>query len=164
MNNNLNLKWVFNKWYRLLAFGFGSGLIKPAPGTWGTLAGWLIWLLFLAKLPSVSIVIFIFGAFFLGCWICHKTGMEIGVIDHGAIVWDEMVAIWLVLWLVPVDFFSQLCAVVLFRIFDILKPQPIKCFDMRFSNGFGVMLDDILAAIYTLLIMMFIVKFGWLPL
>lgn len=164
MREKLNYKWMFAKWHRLLAFGFGSGLIKPAPGTWGTLAGWLIWAVFLAKLPTLAAVLFVLATFILGCLVCHKTGTELGIIDHGAIVWDEMVAIWLVLFLMPADFATQLVAVLLFRLFDILKPQPIRCFDMRFANGFGVMLDDILAAIYVLVIMMFVLQFGWLPL
>lgn len=163
MHNKLNYKWMFAKWHRLLGFGFGSGLIKPAPGTWGTLAGWLVWVLLLAKLPSTAAIFFLITAFVLGCFVCHKTGTDLGVIDHGAIVWDEMVAIWLVLFLVPADFITQLVAVLLFRLFDILKPQPIKCFEMRFANGFGVMLDDLLAAVYALLIMMFVLGFGWLP-
>lgn len=163
MQDKLNFKWMFAKWHRFLAFGFGSGLIKPAPGTWGTLAGWLVWVLLLAKLSTWPVVVFIVGAFVLGCWLCHKTGTELGVIDHGAIVWDEMVAIWLVLALVPDSFTAQLIAVLLFRVFDILKPQPIRCFDMRYANGFGVMLDDILAAVYTLIIMMFLLSFAWLP-
>jgi phosphatidylglycerophosphatase A len=83
-----------------------------------------------------------------------------GVQDHVGIVWDEFVAFWLVLWLVPESLLAQCVAFVLFRFFDTVKPPPIRQVDARFKGGVGVMLDDVLAAIYTLIVMALIVRFG----
>lgn len=152
--------WVFQSPARIFAFGFGSGLIRPAPGTWGTLAGWLIWAVLLRHMPDVPMAFFLVLAFVYGCWVCHRAGRDLGVSDHGGIVWDEMVAIWLVLWLSPDSLGAQAMAFVLFRIFDIIKPPPIRYFDRRWSNGFGVMWDDLLAAGYSLLIMAILVRLG----
>jgi phosphatidylglycerophosphatase A len=91
-------------------------------------------------------------AFAIGIWACQRTGREMGSRDHSAIVWDEIAAFWLVLWLVPGTLMAQAFAFALFRAFDILKPQPIKYFDARIKNGFGVMFDDVLAAFYTLML------------
>ena len=92
------------------------------------------------------------GAFFLaGILAAERTGRTLGVSDHGAIVWDEMVAVWLVLLFTPATLLWQACAIALFRLFDITKPQPIRWADSRVKGGFGVMLDDLLAAGYTLL-------------
>src|SRR5688572_2425892 len=84
--------WVFKCPDRIVAFGFGTGLIRPAPGTWGTLLGWLLWILVVARLPDVGIAITIAVAFALGCWVCQRVGKEMGRPDHGGMVWDEIVA------------------------------------------------------------------------
>jgi phosphatidylglycerophosphatase A len=93
------------------------------------------------------------GAFLLGIWACAITGRHLGVADHGGMVWDEIVAMWLVLIFTPASIAMWLVAFGLFRFFDILKPWPIRWFDRRLKNGFGVMFDDVLAAIYALLVM-----------
>lgn len=152
--------WVYQTPSRIFAFGFGSGLIRPAPGTWGTLAGWLIWAVLLQHLPAAPMAVFLAVAFALGCWVCHRAGQDLGVADHGGMVWDEMVAIWLVLWLSPPSWTAQVWAFVLFRLFDISKPPPIRYFDRRWHNGFGVMWDDLLAAAYSILVMTILVKMG----
>lgn len=152
--------WVFGRADRIVAFGFGSGLLRPAPGTWGTAMGWLLWVLLLGRLPDAWVAIVLLLAFGLGCLVCQRCGQALGVPDHGGMVWDEMVAFWLVLWLSPPGFWAQVLAFVLFRAFDIVKPQPIRYFDQRYKNGFGVMLDDLLAAIYSLLVMALIVRMG----
>ncbi|MGB6009615.1 phosphatidylglycerophosphatase A family protein [Castellaniella sp.] len=152
--------WVFARPERILAFGFGSGLIHPAPGTWGTLAGWLLWAVFLRGLPDTWMVLILLLAFGLGCWAAQRCGDDLGIADHGGINWDEIVAIWLVLWLVPAGFWAQLAGVVLFRVFDILKPPPVSVLDRRFKNGFGVMIDDILAAVYALLAAAVLIRLG----
>jgi phosphatidylglycerophosphatase A len=90
--------------------------------------------------------------FVLGIWACAVTGKNLGIADHGGIVWDEIVAMWLVLAFTPVNWLGWLIAFGLFRFFDILKPWPIRFFDVRLKNGFGVMFDDLLAALYALLI------------
>ncbi|MGB6103760.1 MAG: phosphatidylglycerophosphatase A [Pusillimonas sp.] len=150
--------WVFKSFPRIIAFGLGSGLIRPAPGTWGTLLGWLLWVLVVARLPDAVIAAVILAAFSLGCWACQRTGKEMGRPDHGGMVWDEIVAFWLVLWLTPDSFGAQALAFVIFRLFDIIKPPPIHFFDRRLKNGFGVMWDDILAAAYSLLLIAVLVR------
>ncbi|CAM4211776.1 phosphatidylglycerophosphatase A [Kerstersia similis] len=147
------LGWVLRSPARFLAMGLGSGLLRPAPGTWGTLAAWLLWLLVPLGASNAGIGIILALCFIYGCWICQRVGQELGVPDHGGMVWDEMVAFWLVLWLSPAGWFAQLCAFALFRLFDIVKPAPIRQLDAHFKNGFGVMLDDLLAAGYTLIVM-----------
>ena len=88
----------------------------------------------------------------LGVWACERTGRDLGVSDHGAMVWDEVVAFWCVLWLVPATASVQWAAFLLFRVFDIFKPPPIRQFERRIPGGLGVMVDDLLAAAYTLLV------------
>lgn len=154
--------WVYQRPYRIFAFGFGSGLLRPAPGTWGTLAGWLIWAVLLHHLPDATVAVVLGLAFLLGCWVCHRAGRDLRIHDHGGIVWDEMVAIWLVLWLSPPSLSAQAIAFVLFRAFDIIKPPPIRYFDRRWKNGFGVMWDDLLAAGYALLVIAILVRVGLL--
>ena len=137
---------------RAIAFGFGSGLIRPAPGTWGTLAGWGAFILLLEPLSLPLRLLAVVAAFALGIWACDQTGRDLGVADHGGMVWDEVAAIWLVLSLLPAGWMTQGAAFLLFRLFDIVKPPPIRQFDTRLKNGFGVMLDDLLAALYVLLL------------
>lgn len=143
-----SLRWMGQRLARIVSFGFGSGLLTPAPGTWGTLAGWLIWVAVLSHMAPWGLGVFLVLAFIYGCWACDRVGRELGRIDHGGMVWDEMVAFWLLLWAVPDNLFAQALAFVLFRAFDIIKPRPIHQLELRFHNGFGVMLDDLLAAIY----------------
>ncbi len=135
-----------------LALGFGSGLISPAPGTWGTIVGWLMGIFLLQFMPSYYLLVLAIPGFILGVYLCEKTAHDMGVHDHGAIVWDEIIAIWLVLAFIPQkSWFWYILAFSLFRVFDIFKPYPIKYFDKNVENGFGIMLDDLLAAIYTIL-------------
>jgi phosphatidylglycerophosphatase A len=91
-------------------------------------------------------------SFAAGVWACGRAARDVGVSDHSAIVWDEVVAFWLVLVFLPADWLSQLLAFVVFRFFDIAKPPPIGHFDARLKGGFGIMFDDLLAAFYTLLV------------
>src|SRR5690606_31227847 len=153
-------RWVMSDPGRLIAFGFGSGLLRPASGTWGTLLAWLIWVAAAGAASDLAMGIFLALAFLYGCWVCHRVGRELHVGDHVGIVWDEMVAFWLVLWLTPDTFYAQLLAFGLFRLFDIVKPPPIKYFDSRIKGGFGVMWDDIVAAVYALLAMAIVVRLG----
>lgn len=152
------IAWVFRSFPRILSFGFGSGLIRPAPGTWGTLLAWLLWAAAISRLSDPFIAAVLLASFALGCWTCHRVGKEMGRPDHGGMVWDEVVAFWLVLWLTPDTFGAQLLAFLVFRFFDIVKPPPIHFFDRRFKNGFGVMWDDILAAAYSLLLIAILVR------
>ncbi len=141
----------------VIAQGFGSGLSPVMPGTAGTLFGWLVYALCTARWPAVftpQVWALLIGAgFVLGIWSCARTGRDLGVEDHGSMVWDEIIAIWLVLvFLMPADFTTQCWAFFWFRVFDMLKPQPIRYFDQHVKGGFGVMWDDIVAAFYTLLL------------
>ncbi|WP_407852376.1 phosphatidylglycerophosphatase A [Bordetella petrii] len=153
-------RWVARDPGRLIAFGFGSGLLRPASGTWGTLLAWLIWAAAAPAASDLALAIFLAVAFAHGCWACQRVARELQVHDHVGIVWDEMVAFWLVLWLTPDTFAAQLLAFALFRLFDIAKPPPIKYFDAKVKGGFGVMWDDIVAAAYALLVMAIIVRLG----
>lgn len=139
-----------------LSLGLGSGLSPKAPGTFGTLAALIIfvaaynlfgevhWGTYLAVLLVTTV---------LGIYLCGKTAKDLGVHDHGGIVWDEFVGFWLCMLLVPVTWFWLLSAFVLFRIFDIVKPWPIKWIDQKVSGGFGIMLDDLLAGVYVLILL-----------
>lgn len=153
-------RWVFGNIWRIFAFGFGSGLLRPAPGTWGTLLAWLLWVVLLAGRPDTIVLAVLVVGFVLGCVACDRTGKALGVPDHGGMVWDEIVAFWLVLWLTPDTLAAQAVAFVVFRVFDIAKPQPVRYFDRRFHGGFGVMADDIVSAAYSLLVMAILVTFG----
>lgn len=135
-----------------LSLGFGSGLVPVAPGTWGTLAAWLLFVVIDPWMPDAAWALLIAVTFFLGAAASGRTGRALGRPDHPAIVIDEIVAFWLVLWLLPAGIFTQAAAFVGFRLFDILKPPPIGSVDRRFKSGIGVMLDDLIAAFYTLLL------------
>ncbi|MBX3592128.1 MAG: phosphatidylglycerophosphatase A [Burkholderiaceae bacterium] len=137
---------------RLIALGFGSGLSPYAPGTVGTLWAWLAFVVLDRWLEPATWAVAIGVAAATGVWACGKTARDLGVADHGSIVWDEIVAFWLVLLFVPAGFASQLAAFAVFRFFDIVKPPPIRHFDAKLKSGFGVMFDDLLAALYTLLL------------
>jgi len=134
-----------------IALGFGAGLSRVGPGTAGTLVAWPVgWYLGGVLAPSVLVAL-LAAAFLIGMWACEISGRHLGVSDHSAMVWDEIVAFLLVLAIVPRELAWQAAAFVLFRAFDIGKPPPIDWFDRRLRGGFGVMFDDLLAAGYTLL-------------
>lgn len=134
----------------LISLGFGSGLSRFAPGTAGTILGLPLFLL-LSPL-SFSLQISLLALLFIaGCYLCDFTGKALGVSDHGSIVWDEIVAYALVLTSVPFHWMWWIGAFAAFRFFDIIKPWPISWLDRRLKNGFGVMLDDLLAAIYAII-------------
>jgi phosphatidylglycerophosphatase A len=137
-----------------IAFGFGSGLLTRAPGTMGTLAAVPIGIA-LALLGLTSWVLWLL-AFLLGIWLCGRVAQALGVEDYGGIVWDEMVAYWLVVGLLPFHWAWWLAAFALFRGFDILKPWPISLLERYFGGGFGIMIDDIAAAVYALVVLKFV--------
>jgi len=134
-----------------LALGCGSGLAPKAPGTFGTLFAWLSFNLFHPHFTDSELLGLFTAAYLLGIWVIDKTGKALGDPDHGSIVWDEIVPFWLVLLMTPETFLWQAAAFGLFRLFDIIKPQPARYFDNHVKNGFGVMADDVVAAGYTLL-------------
>jgi phosphatidylglycerophosphatase A len=146
------LRFVFSHPAHFIAFGFGAGLSPVAPGTFGTLLAFPIYI-GLSRVLSDPVFIFVLLALFvLGVWACEITGRNLGVHDHGGMVWDETVAFLLVLFLIPQHQpMWAAFAFLLFRLFDILKPPPIGKVDKTVRNGIGVMLDDIIAAFYALL-------------
>ena len=129
----------------LLAFGFGSGAVARAPGTWGSLAAIPFWLILVWLLPPVTYWMFVLAAFLAGIWLCGKTAKDLKVHDHGGIVWDEFVGMWIVLGLFPETFYGVLMAFALFRLFDVVKPWPISWLDQHMPGGLGIMVDDVLA-------------------
>ncbi|MET0084850.1 MAG: phosphatidylglycerophosphatase A [Sedimenticola sp.] len=133
----------------LLAFGMGSGAAPKAPGTVGTLAAIPIYL-GVRHLDSVSYLLLVALLFVIGIWLCGRTSSDLGVHDHGGIVWDEWVGFLLALWLIPPGWMWLLAGFLLFRLFDILKPWPIGWLDRRVSGGFGIMLDDLIAGLFAL--------------
>ncbi len=145
-------RFVFSHPAHAVAFGFGAGLAPTAPGTFGTLLGWVIGLALGAVQPAAVLpAALVFFA--IGVWACGVTGRHLGVADHGGMVWDEVAAFLLVLALVPWELPWQLAAFGAFRFFDIAKPPPIRYFERRYHAGFGVMFDDVLAAGYALLLL-----------
>ena len=146
-------RFLFDHPAHFLACGLGSGLSPVAPGTAGTLFAWLSYPWLREHFGEIDFLEFLVVAFALGIYACEKTGRDLGVPDHGAMVWDEIVPFWLVLLLCPADPWWQFTAFVLFRAFDIVKPPPIRQLDRSLKNGFGVMLDDLMAAAYTLLVL-----------
>ncbi len=146
-----------------LALGFGSGLAPRAPGTIGTLWAWAAFVVLDRWLGPVQWGLVLAAAFVLGWWACTATARHLGVADPGAIVWDEVLAFWLVLWIVmPAGLLGQAVAFGLFRFFDAAKPGPIGWADRRFKlrpgqaigwrQGFGILFDDLVAAFCTLLV------------
>ena len=137
-----------------LALGFGSGLSPWAPGTLGTLFAWATFRALDLALPANALLLLIFVSFVIGIIAIEKTGSALDEIDHGAIVWDEIVPFWGVLWLltntVGDTLLWQGVAFALFRFFDITKPWPARHYDRHVKNGYGVMMDDVVAALYTI--------------
>ncbi|QIM65732.1 phosphatidylglycerophosphatase [Frederiksenia canicola] len=146
---NINLKNPIH----FLAVGFGVGLLRPAPGTWGTLLG-LLFAIFLWEVTACTtfFVVLTLISFIVGCYICQKTSDDLGVHDDGRIVWDEIVAIFLIFCALPAyNCLYFALTFIFFRLFDVWKPFPIRYFDHKIENGLGIMIDDILAALYTLI-------------
>lgn len=139
-----------------IAFGFGSGLLPKAPGTWGTLAALPIYLL-IAGYSVKYYLLFTFFAFLLGVWLTGKVTSELGVVDHEGIVCDEIVGYLITMTMAPVNWMWMGLGFLLFRLFDIWKPQPIRLIDQTLKGGLGVMLDDVLAAIPAWLIMQLLI-------
>lgn len=133
----------------LLAFGFGSGAAARAPGTWGSLAAIPLWYGF-AWLPPVAYWLVVLVAFVVGIWLCGKTATDLKVHDHGGIVWDEFVGMWIALGLLPDQIYGVLMAFTLFRLFDVVKPWPIGWLDERLPGGLGIMVDDVVAGFMAL--------------
>ena len=139
--------FLFADYSHFLALGFGSGLAPRAPGTVGTIAAIPLWLL-LATQSFLTQIALIAIAFLFGIYLCRKTADALGVHDHGAIVWDEFVGLWLTLALLPAGWLWIVGGFLLFRFFDIVKPWPIAYLDRHIDGGMGIMIDDVVAAVF----------------
>jgi phosphatidylglycerophosphatase A len=137
------------------ALGFGSGLAPKAPGTFGTLLGVAIFLITPASLTLY--IAAVAGMFCLGVWCCHRCAIQLGVHDHPAIVWDEVVGYLIVMISVPRTLSWIVAGFVIFRFFDIIKPWPIGWVDRHIHGGLGIMLDDVLAAAYSAIVMQLLI-------
>ena len=146
-------QFTFSHPAHFIALGFGAGLSPFAPGTAGTLVAFPLWWAIGGGYEPMVLLGFIALLFAVGVWACDLTGRHLGVADHGAMCWDEVVAFLLILAIVPQDPWWQAAAFFLFRAFDVVKPPPIRQLEMRIKGGFGVMFDDLLAAGYTLLVL-----------
>ncbi|NIP18471.1 MAG: phosphatidylglycerophosphatase A [Xanthomonadales bacterium] len=135
-----------------LAFGFGSGLLTAAPGTMGTLAAVPFALMF-TLLGGFSFWFLMLALFLLGVWLCGRVTEQLGVDDYGGIVWDEMFGYWLAVAFVPMHWAWFVAAFALFRFFDIVKPWPISEMENAFDGGLGIMMDDVMAALYTMVLL-----------
>lgn len=142
-----------------LAFGFGSGTVEKAPGTFGTLSAIPIYLL-IQNLSDVAYLFFTMAALVLGIYLCDKTSKDLKVHDHPGIVWDEFVGLWITLWLAPAGWLYIWVGFALFRFFDILKPWPISWLDKKVSGGFGIMIDDVLAGVFAFIVLQGLIHFG----
>ena len=142
-----------------IALGFGSGLSPKAPGTVGSLWGWASWLLIQNSLSLTTQAALILVSLVIGWWACTLTARHMGVSDPGSIVWDEIVAMWLIYFLLmPAGFLVQLSAFLLFRFFDAVKPGPVAWADRLFKGfgwrgGWGILFDDLVAALCTLMVL-----------
>lgn len=141
-----------------VALGFGSGLVPKAPGTFGSLAGWALFPLVAWPFSEPWFFVFLAACVLLGAWVCGKAARAMGREDPGAIVWDEIVAVWLTLAFAPPGLAWQAVAVGLFRVFDIAKPPPVREVDRSVHGGWGIMLDDLVAALYAILALAVLVK------
>jgi phosphatidylglycerophosphatase A len=154
----LNRRFVLSHPAHFIALGAGSGLSRFAPGTAGTLWAWAVFLLLQVWLTPFQMGVLIGVSTLVGWWACTLTARHMGVADPGAIVWDEIIAFWLILWLVtPTTFGGELAAFILFRYFDAAKPGPVRWADQLFKGlgwrgGWGILFDDFVAAFCTLLV------------
>jgi phosphatidylglycerophosphatase A len=158
-----NWRFVFSHPAHAIALGFGSGLSPVAPGTVGTLWAWAAFLLLQPHLGDRGWALLIGGGTLVGWWACTVAAHHLALADPSPVVWDEVIAFWLVLWLIsPASFWAQLVAFALFRFFDAAKPGPVAWADKLFKvrrgapigwpQGFGIMFDDFVAALCALLV------------
>ncbi len=161
MNKKLSNEQISDNALYYAAFGFGAGFAKKAPGTVGTVMGIPVYLLTSAGgFPVFVVLTLIFSL--LGIYICGETAKALGVHDHPGIVWDEIVGFMVTMLFVPFSWSAVLVGFILFRFFDIIKPWPISYIDRHVSGGLGIMLDDLLAGLFSALLLSWIYSSGWL--
>lgn len=155
--NKLSVKKILTDPVLFLAFGFGSGLAKKMPGTMGTVAAIPVYLAFVqANFWIYSILTVLVCV--VGIRICDEAARQLGEHDFGGIVWDEVAGYLVTMWFVPFSWNAALIGFTLFRFFDILKPWPIKWIDQKVEGGFGIMLDDLLAGLFSAIILCYIMQ------
>jgi phosphatidylglycerophosphatase A len=146
MDKSLRAKLSLANPIHFLALGFGSGLARIMPGTFGSLAALPI-VYAVSFLPLISIILIAIASTIVGIWLCGKTADDMGVHDHSSIVWDEIAGMLVTFIGVTMHWQTALAGFLLFRFFDILKPWPISYLDKHLEGGLGIMLDDIVAGI-----------------
>lgn len=145
----------------LLAFGFGSGLLPKAPGTYGTLVGIPLYLM-MQPLPLLFYLLLVALGFVAGLWICQRAAEDLGVHDHSGIVWDEIVGYLAAMAFAPPGWIWIAIGFLLFRLFDIFKPWPIRWIDRGVKGGLGIMLDDLAAGLYSAGVISLLNLTGWI--
>jgi len=146
-HNKLSARQILSDPVLFLAFGFGSGLARFAPGTLGTVAAIPLYWLFMQTGIIVYSALTV-TASLAGIWLCGLAADKLGEHDYGGIVWDEIAGLLITLWFAPFNWQTLLAGFVLFRGFDILKPWPIRWLDQNVGGGLGIMLDDVLAGVF----------------
>ena len=159
--NKLTPRQILSDPILFMAFGFGSGLAKKAPGTFGTLVAIPVYLLF-GQTDSLIYSLLTIFVTVVGVWICDIAAEKLGEHDFGGIVWDEIAGYLITMWLVPITWQTIIAGFILFRFFDILKPWPIKWLDRKVHGGFGIMIDDVLAGVSAGALLLLAVDWGWI--
>lgn len=152
---------VFTNPVYLTACGFGAGLVPKTPGTVGTLVAIPIAVAMSWLAMSVQWVVLV-AMFLVGCWVCHVVAESLGDSDPGVIVWDEVVGFCVAMILIPTSLMTIAVGFVIFRTLDILKPWPISWVEKRFSGGFGIMIDDVIAGLACNVCLQVLIRFGYL--
>jgi phosphatidylglycerophosphatase A len=158
--NQLGAKQILSDPVLFLAFGFGSGLAKKAPGTFGTVAAIPLYLL-LAQTDIFVYSLLTLAVSIAGIWLCGIAAEKLGEHDFGGIVWDEIAGFLITMWLVPCTWSTVFWGFVLFRLFDIAKPWPIRVIDRKVHGGLGIMLDDVLAGVFAGGLLLLFLRLGW---
>jgi len=156
--NKLTPKQIVSDPVLFLAFGFGSGLAKKAPGTFGTLAAVPLYLALVQVQSLIVYSVVTLLVILVGVWICGQAAEKLGEHDFGGIVWDEIAGFLVTMWLVPFTWQAVALGFIMFRVFDIIKPWPIRWIDRQVHGGLGIMLDDLLAGVFAGGLLFFIVS------
>jgi len=152
------VKLIFTNPIHFISFGFGSGLLPKAPGTYGTIAA-IPFVLLMQYTPWYVYLLILIGVFAASIFMCDITAKALGVEDHPGIVLDEIVGLMVTMFLIPTGFYWLLAGFILFRIFDIWKPWPIKIIEKTFMGGLGIVMDDVVAGIYAWLVLQVFIRF-----
>jgi phosphatidylglycerophosphatase A len=158
--NNINYLNIIKNPVHFLAFGLGLGFLPLAPGTFGTILGVVLYIA--SYYLGINLLLLAILSFILGIYLCGRTARDINYHDHPGIVWDEVAGYLITMLFVPYTYINILLGFVLFRLFDIVKPWPIKVIDQKITGGLGIMLDDVLAAIFANMVLNLILYLGFI--